>query len=462
MFGMQNKLRENWKNYLRNEAGQMAVITAMVGLPLILFVGYALDINNAVGKKSHISAALDTAALAAVIPDNMDDEERAAYAQEVFDNNYFGNVPATLEIDATRERVDIFGEANVPTFFGGVIGMDNITVTEKSAAILTKSDVVCVLALDPTGERAIEFSERAQFNASACSVQANSSHQLAMSADSVYRPTAKSFCTTGVSRGDFDPFVKHSCTPIEDPYKNLQIPAPGSSCDANRQVVIEGPGNTTVAVRESQLASTVNGDSIIPTGATLSPGIYCRGIQITGADVTLEPGVYHVWGDLEFTSFANVTGEDVTLILKGTSNRLMIRDGAQVDLKAPSTGLTAGLVFWQTHLDFWSYVMGRGTPQPNGASAISEISSGGGLNITGTAYFPNHELVITSSSPVASQSPATSFIAYRIKFAGRSNTQVHVDHEKGGIPPMLPRSDEGARLVSADKHRPIDDDDDDD
>ena len=84
---------------------------------------------------------------------------------------------------------------------------------------------------------------------------------------------------------------------------------------------------------------------------------------------------------------------------------------------------------------------------PNSLQAKSEIKSGGGLNIIGTAYFPTQELVITSESPVASQSPATSFIAYRLKFGGKSNMQVHVDHEAGGIPPLLPRSDEGARLV---------------
>jgi len=77
----------------------------------------------------------------------------------------------------------------------------------------------------------------------------------------------------------------------------------------------------------------------------------------------------------------------------------------------------------------------------------SIVESGGGLSIIGTAYFPSQELSIFSDRPVASRSPATSFIAYRLKFSGRSNTQVRVDHEAGGVPPLLPRSDDGARLV---------------
>ena len=449
MFGMQNKLRKNWKKYLHNEGGQMAIITAMVGLPLILISGYAMDINNAVSKKSHISAALDTAALAAVIPDNLSDEQRKVYAQEVFDKNYFGDVPATLNIDATRERVDIFAEAKVPTYFGSIVGMDDVTVTGKSAAVLTKSDIVCVLALDPTGERAIEFKDRAVYSSPACSVQVNSTNNLAMVSDVVTPPVAKTFCVGGLSRGEFKPYIKHACSPIEDPYKDLQIPKAASSCDSIRLVEVQGNNVNaeSIAVLESQLAQTANGESIIPVGSTLSPGIYCKGLNINGANVTLLPGVYHVWGNLDIGSFAAVYGDRVTIILKGTSNRLIIRDGAQVSLRAPETGLTAGLVFWQKHLDFWTYAFGRDTKPPSGVTAVSEISSGGGLKIVGTAYFPNHELVISSDNSVASESPATSFIAYRLKFAGKSNTRVYVDHEKGGIPPMLPRSDEGARLV---------------
>ncbi len=449
MFELPKIINKLWKQYLRNEDGQFAVVTAMVGIPLIMVAGYSLDINHAVSKKANIQAALDTAALASVIPDNLTVSERETFAQDVFNKNYLGNIPTTLKLSVSRERVDIIGTATVPTLFGGIIGMDSVTVGGKSSAVLTKSDTVCVLALDPTGERAIEFKNQAIYNSPACSVQVNSTNNLAVVSDVVVPPVAKTFCTAGLSRGQFKPYIKHACSPIADPYKDLQIPEPASSCDSNRLVEITGNNISagSISVLESQLATSTNGEAVIPTGSTLSPGVYCKGLSINGADVTLLPGVYHVWGNLDIGSFAAVYGDRVTIILKGTKNRLIIRDGAQVSLRAPETGLTAGLVFWQTHLDFWTYVLGRETKPPKGVTAVSEISSGGGLKIIGTAYFPNHELLISSNSPVASQSPATSFIAYRLKFAGKSNTQVHVDHEAGGIPPMLPRSDEGARLV---------------
>lgn len=113
----------------------------------------------------------------------------------------------------------------------------------------------------------------------------------------------------------------------------------------------------------------------------------------------------------------------------------------------PSAGLTAGLVLWQRYLNFRNYIDGIVPEVPKRLTSTSEINSGGGLTLIGTAYLPNHRLVITSENAVSSQSPATSFIAYQIEFSGRTNKQVAVDHVAAGLPPMKPYTDDGARLV---------------
>ena len=377
---------------MRDEVGQFAFITALLGLPLVMICGYAVDMNKIVGKKTSISSALDAAALASVIPANLNQAERISFARQVFDENYFGDIPVSLRIEASRELVKITGTSTVPSLFGGILGMDGVGVTDTATAVLTIADVVCVLALDPTGERAIEFKDQATFNSPACSVQVNSTNELAMVSDVVIPPVAKSFCVGGVSRGEFAPYVKHACSPIADPYKDLVMPKAGKACDSSKQIKIKG---TNTAVAESGMGTSVTGEVLIPSNIELSPGIYCKGIKITGANVTLLPGVYHVWGNFEVGKYAEVDGEGVTIILKGTKNKLDIKSGAQVTLTAPMDGLTAGLVFWQKHLDFKSYVRGRATKPPKGVTAKSKIASGGGLNIVGTAYFPNHELLIS-------------------------------------------------------------------
>jgi len=430
MLALEKKLKHLGRKFNRDTGGHIAVITALVGLPLVLLAGGGLDMNRAVSKKTAISAALDTAALASVIPDNLTVAEREAFAQETFDNNYLGDVPVTLQINAARERVEMIGTAHVPTLFGGVVGVDTLSVSDSAAAVLTKSDVVCVLALDPAGDRAIEFKDQATYNSPACSVQVNSTSNIALVSDVVTPPVAKTFCVGGISRGQFAPYVKHACSPIADPYAHLTPPNDGWCIPPE---LVSG----YLSVFESGSAT----EDTFGNNAVLIPGTYCKGLKIKGVNVTFLPGTYIIKGkDMEFSKDSQATGNDVTFVLKDDV-KLAVRTGAQVDFKAPNTGIYAGLVFYQA----------PSTPKvgkkPKLPTAISTIESGGGLNITGTAYFPTQELVITSDSPVVSQSPATSFIAYRLSFGGKSNTQVHVDHEAGGIPPLLPRSDEGARLV---------------
>lgn len=428
------KLRKFATRFRRDERGQFAVIIGLFGLPLLLICGYAIDISHAVSKKGNISSALDAAALAAVIPANMSVGAREDFAREVFEKNYFGDVPVSLDVEASRERVKIIGTSHVNTLIGGLAGMDRVDVQEDAEAILTRADIVCVLALDPTGERAIEFLDYAKFNSPACSVQVNSTNILAMVSDVLDPPIAKSFCVGGISRGEFSPYVKHACSVLPDPYKDLPVPDDGECVDVGKL-----KGENT-AVQTMSLLDGLITEDVIGDNAVLEPGTYCKGLEVKGLNIRFNPGTYIIKKDLKFKEFAGAIGENVTFIFKGDKAKLKIEGGSQVNLKAPSLGTYAGLVFFQT----LEKKLGKQAKLP---SAKSEIKSGGGLRIVGTAYFPTQELMITSDSPVVSQSPATSFIAYRLKFAGKSVTEVHVDHEAGGIPPLLPRSDDGARLV---------------
>jgi len=78
------------------------------------------------------------------------------------------------------------------------------------------------------------------------------------------------------------------------------------------------------------------------------------------------------------------------------------------------------------------------------------IKSGSSLTVTGTLYFPTQEINIQGEgSNVGANAPATSFIAYKVNFAGTagSKVEVKVDHVTAGLPPILPKAEDGVRLV---------------
>ncbi len=408
---MGKRLKKMLHTYIRDKSGQFAVHFALLALPLLGAISYALDYNTAVSEKSDIKNALDTAVLAATNNNALTPVQKEAFAIEFFKKNYAGKLDIALTPKADDQQVEMSANGTSPVTLADIIGLKGIDVAATSAALLTTSDVICVLALAPKLDRAIEFKDDAQFNAPSCSVQTNSTSSSALYSSVSSRPAAKSFCSAGGASGRFASVVKSQCTQIDDPYENLAAPSIPPGC---------GP------------------DTIKGTGS-LSPGNFCNGLKFDGAKIKLDPGVYNIIGELIFTSTSEISGTGVTFLLDGDTTKLKMDNSAKIDLTAPNTGETAGLVFWQKPSRKRGSVLA--------ATEKSEISASASVRIVGTAYFPTQELIIASDNSIASQSPATSFIAYNIQFAGKSNTIVNVDHETGGIPPLLPRSDEGVRLI---------------
>jgi hypothetical protein len=119
--------------------------------------------------------------------------------------------------------------------------------------------------------------------------------------------------------------VKTNVSPTADPYANVSFP-PFFGCDYNNK--------------------KLNSDK------TLSPGVYCGGLFVTaGAVATLEPGIYYMdGGDLTVAGNATLQGAGVTIVFtkKNRNNwaTVSIGSNAIVNLTAPKTGATAGIVMF--------------------------------------------------------------------------------------------------------------------
>jgi len=439
------------RDYITNDSGHFAVITALVALPLLMGVSIAMDSNRMDRERSKLKSALDNAALAAITNQTLTPSERSEYAQKRFWDNIHSELPINLKVtESGNDRVELMGEIKIPTLMAGVIGRDNITVQEVSASELTKGATVCMLALDKDSGRAFEVTEGATLDAN-CSIQVNSTHEQASVVDLGGQAVAENFCVAGGAEGQYLPYVNTECAPANDPYQKIEIPQPGQCI--NKQILEElmldwRSGRDAVdqhQISENQRAAdaSAQGYTWYPTFFEknhLSPGNYCDGLFMEGKEFILDPGIYHITGgSLVFGLGTELIGEGVTFVLHDEANT-EIRDGSILNFKGPKDGPMKGLVFAQA--------MGNAPLQsPTYPNVTTTITSGATLNILGTVYLPTHKIDFMGGSSAVTHAPATSFIAHQISISDGAGIAVSADHVAADIAPILPRSDDSARLV---------------
>ena len=159
-------------------------------------------------------------------------------------------------------------------------------------------------------------------------------------------------------------------------------------------------------------ACTYTNESISDSSAhTLSPGVYCGGLSISGSgNITFNTGTYILNGGQGSSSFSysgsgNLSGSGVTFFITGKSGYsaypISISGSGNLTFSAPSSGSYTGLLFYQ---------------DPSVSYAGSNSCSGSG-NVTGTFYFPTTTLSYSGSGNALMQA----LVANTIVFSGSGN-----------------------------------------
>lgn len=448
------------KRYLNSTRGHFAVQFALLGLPLVVATTFVTDYSKAETEKVNVKSALDAAVVAAVNNNSLSLSQKEAYARTHFIENYDGEIEFELTPKAENNRVQMSAFGISPVSVAETLGIEGIELFEQSAAVQTSENVICALSLANDSADAITFKGNSTFTAPTCSVHSNSIHPDAMRVVGNAQARAKNFCAVGGGRGLFQPYLKSDCAAVEDPYEHIRAPESGP-CKVERNIrdireqILAAEQQIDSAA--SALLARFGGDpadgagtaqwlaslfeNVTGSNATLQPGTYCGGLTVDGRNVRFAPGNHIILdGPLVFKNGAQAVGDDVTFVMKGLPSVLRIESGANVALKAPSTGEMAGLAFFQDV----QRELGVEGVFPNGENVLS---SGGSLNVTGTVYFPTQSVKVVSNAVFGAEAPATSFVAYELSFAGNADIRVAVDHQKAGLPPIMPRTEDGARLV---------------
>ncbi len=130
-----------WKRMLKHlhhcERGNVAVIFAIMLVPIISVVGMSVDYSSAVNAKGKLQATLDAAALAAgrMLQTSGSSDQAEAAANKHFNATINPALKAALtieSIDPQNGKVVLSGAADIPTNFMGLIGIDSIKVASAS------------------------------------------------------------------------------------------------------------------------------------------------------------------------------------------------------------------------------------------------------------------------------------------------------------------------------------------
>src|SRR5581483_2668974 len=358
------------RSAIRRRDGGMAIPVAIL---LTVLVGFAALATEAVAMllgQRQLQTAADSAALSAAMaiyrgypPD---------YSSEV------AAVAAAAGYVDGQQGVSI--SINKPPLSGNYAGKDGVievvinqlqtlaliplfttasfTLTGRSVAKLGGTGS-CALALDPLAKNSVNISNGGTVTLNGCGLISNSSSNSAVLVTGSATLNASALTTVGsysVTRGgnlNVSGSITTGAPATADPYAGRTIPTPGTC---------------------------LSGGSISNKTIALPAGTYCGGISLTNTSKVTLNGLYVLSdGDLSVAGGSTLSGT-ATIVLTGSGTgskigSVTISNGSIVNLTAPTSGATAGLVFFQ---------------DPRAPSSGVDSFIGGSANtVSGAMYFPN-------------------------------------------------------------------------
>ncbi|MBT2189086.1 pilus assembly protein TadG-related protein [Sphingobium nicotianae] len=277
-------------------------------------------------------------------------------------------------------------------------------VRVRSVALIGNPGGYCALQLRSTVTVGVRMDNGATADLATCGLAVNSTRSAALTMAGGAKLTTTTVSVVGgasISNGaKLDPpsALKTGQAAIADPY--AAVAAPSFSGCAMGTSKSYGNGNWT-----------------------LSPGVYCNGISFNNAaNATMKPGVYIIdRGTFDVGGGANLAGAGVTIFLTSSTGsnyaKANIGNGAKITLSAPTSGATAGLLFFGD----------RRAP----ASNMNMFVGGAAVNVTGALYFPSSGL--TFENGAGNASTCTQLVAGTIRLSGGSKLRSNCP---GGVKPI--------------------------
>jgi hypothetical protein len=394
---------------LSDTSGAAAVVIALA-LPFVVGgFGLGSEVGAWYFNQRKLQNAADVAAFAAAT------QVRAGQLQEVAQATYVawaeeaafaaaertgfrferGDISVRTPFGGDPSRVEVRLREQVPRGFSAIFASGSVDMGGRAVAEIDGDGIPsCVLALDEGGQGALTFMGDNSLNIRGCNAHANSLHENAVVVQGNPRVTTDCISTSGGVRQGRDHLL--TLTKCEAPLENAAvIPDPYAH--------LEPP--TDVLAQPCQPGTVFGGSA----GSThrISGGRYCGTLELQ-RNVTLEPGVYVVEGDVIINSTANVVGDGVTIYIKG-NGEFRSNGAANVKLSAPTEGPYAGILVF--------------ADQASAASDVRHVMNGTASSFyNGAFYAPRGDIDVLGNN--SSAGGCVQVVANRIRFTGNSSVTV--------------------------------------
>lgn len=406
------------KRFQRDERGSIAIPFALVAFTITIAAGGAVDYSRAAAAKQELQAVVDALALKAAVAEEAGRGEIASRVARFRDANPQDGIDVRFE----GNEIIVTGSRTVRPAFLGLVGVDALTVGatavafRPSAAATAKPArrAVCVLALNRTLRRAVDFGGNTTFDAPDCIVHANSDHAEALTVRGSATARAKRLCATGGVSGVA---ASMSCQ-----RPRMHDPFLGKVAEPSR----DRPCATVTSVGSNE-------------DVDLQPGLYCETLHIQGT-ARLAPGDYVLMRGLQINSQADVTGTGVTFHIvdppslpAAQDTPFVINGGSRLHLTAtPGTGM----LIVQHGLGYSGFDM-----RVNGNSTTQLI---------GSVYVPRMALQVNGTGTFGELSHHTPLVADTVSFSGTSRVSARLDAFPKGHAPASVEDPDAAPSGSGD------------
>jgi hypothetical protein len=273
--------------------------------------------------------------------------------------------------------------------FSAIWGSDRLTVKARAVARGTWYPFnMGILVLDPTSSGSLN-SNGGSFVTTNAKVIVDSNSPSGATGVGGGVLTAPEFDLSGTpgwstsGGGSFVGTILSGQVPTPDPLAYLPQPDPSTmTVQATHQVKLENQGSLS-----------------------LQPGVYQGGINVTGGNLTLAPGLYYMdGGGFGFSGSGALSAPGVMIVNAPSKNSdtISITGTGAVNVSPMTSGIYQGISLWQSRL----------------STNTLTVSGGGSGAITGT-FYAQHGIMKVSGS--GGNSVGSQYISWNVVLAGNGN-----------------------------------------